>query len=114
DNPSFNRPGMGKLVERVIALYLDDTPKLIATIRLRLPEPAWPEVTRAAHSLKSSSAAIGLASVSARAARIETLARQQDAVEVAAALPGLEEEFAQAVPELRAELERLTGKPLLT
>jgi len=110
DNSSFNRPGMSKLVERVIALYLDDTPKLIATIRLQLPEPAWPEVTRAAHSLKSSSAAIGLASVSARAARIETLARQQDAAEVAAALPGLEEEFAQAVPVLRAELERLTGR----
>ena len=114
DNPSFNRPGTGKLVERVFALYLDDAPKLIATIRMRLPEPAWPEVTRAAHSLKSSSAAIGLASVSVRAARIEALARQQDAAEVAAALPGLEAEFAQALPELRAELERLAGKPTIT
>ncbi|MEF8714237.1 MAG: ATP-binding protein [Accumulibacter sp.] len=114
DNPSFNHPGTGKLVERVIALYLDDTPKLIATLRTRLPEPAWPEVTRAAHSLKSSSAAIGLASISARAAHIEALARQQDAAEVATALPGLEAEFAQAVPELRAELERLTGKSPVT
>ncbi|MBL8881163.1 MAG: hypothetical protein JNG88_18805, partial [Phycisphaerales bacterium] len=62
----------------------------------------------------SSSAAIGLASVSVRAARIEALARQQDAAEVAAALPGLEAEFAQALPELRAELERLAGKPPAT
>jgi signal transduction histidine kinase/HPt (histidine-containing phosphotransfer) domain-containing protein/ActR/RegA family two-component response regulator len=78
DNPSFNRGGSGDLVQRVVGLYLGDAPNLLAGIRTHLPEGAWPELARAAHSLKSSSAAVGLTAVSGGAARIEALARSED------------------------------------
>lgn len=108
DNPNFGRATSGNLIERVIGIYLDNTPKLLATISDGLPAKAWPEVTRAAHSLKSSSATIGLPRVSAIAARIEALSRQEDAAAAADELPGLQTECAQGIPELQAELERLS------
>ena len=109
DNPNFGRATSGNLIERVIGIYLENTPKLLATISDGLPAKAWPEVARAAHSLKSSSATIGLQRVSAIAARIEALARQEDSAAVADELPGLQTECARGIPELQTELERLSA-----
>ncbi|HRL78569.1 MAG TPA: Hpt domain-containing protein [Candidatus Accumulibacter phosphatis] len=112
DNPNFGHSTSGNLIERVIGIYLENTPRLLAAISDGLPAQTWPEVTRAAHSLKSSSATIGLHRVAAVAARIESLAREHDAAAVADELPGLQTECAQGIPELQAELARLsTGAP---
>ena len=108
DNPSFGRASCGNLVERVIGCYLTDSPQLIATLRAGPPDKTWPEVTRAAHSLKSSSATVGLPTIAAIAARIEVLARHEDRGGIELELPALESHFEQAGPELRAELERLS------
>ena len=112
DNPNFGHSTSGNLIERVIGIYLENTPRLLAAISDGLPAQTWPEVTRAAHSLKSSSVTIGLHRVAAVAARIESLAREHDAAAVADELPGLQTECAQGIPELQAELARLsTGAP---
>ena len=108
ENPDFAASLNGDLIARVIGIYLQETPELLATISSRLAADAWPEVTRAAHSLKSSSAAIGLPSVAALAARLEGLARRAERAAVEAELPRLQAEFARALPELDAELARLS------
>jgi HPt (histidine-containing phosphotransfer) domain-containing protein len=105
DNPSFNRGGSGDLVQRVVGLYLGDAPHLLAGIRTHLPEGAWSELARAAHSLKSSSAAVGLTAVSGGAARIEALARNEDGPGIEVALAALGADFELGVAALRAELE---------
>ena len=109
DNPSFNRGGSGDLVQRVVGLYLGDAPNLLAGIRNHLPEGAWPELARAAHSLKSSSAAVGLTAVSGGAARIEALARSEDGPGIEVALAALGADFELGIAALRAELEHRAG-----
>jgi signal transduction histidine kinase/HPt (histidine-containing phosphotransfer) domain-containing protein/FixJ family two-component response regulator len=109
DNTSFNRSSSGDLVRRVLGLYLDDAPKLLAGIRSRLPEQAWPELARAAHSLKSSSAAVGLTAVASGAASIEALARREDGPGIEVTLAALDTDFELGVAALRAELEHRAG-----
>ncbi|HPT50022.1 MAG TPA: ATP-binding protein [Accumulibacter sp.] len=108
DNPNFNQNG-SRLIERVIDLYLKDTPVLIVTVRAGLRNRNWPDVTRAAHSLKSSSATVGLLGIAAQAAHLEKLARQQDGEAIEVELPALETNFRDAEPDLRAELDRVAA-----
>jgi len=111
DNPGFTRAICGNLVERVIGQYLKDSPKLSSTISSGLQAGNWPEVTRAAHSLKSSSAMVGLPTVAALASRIEALAKAEAGRAIEGELPGLLGECEKADAELRAALEWLVGRP---
>lgn len=111
DNPGFTRAICGNLVERVIGQYLQDSPKLSSTISSGLQAGNWPEVTRAAHSLKSSSAMVGLPTVAVLASRIEALAKAEAGHAIESELPGLLGECEKADAELRAALEWLVGRP---
>jgi signal transduction histidine kinase/HPt (histidine-containing phosphotransfer) domain-containing protein/ActR/RegA family two-component response regulator len=111
DNPGFTRAICGNLVERVIGQYLTDSPKLSSTISSGLQAGNWPEVTRAAHSLKSSSAMVGLPTVAVLASRIEALAKAEAGRAIESELPGLLGECEKADAELRAALEWLVGRP---
>jgi len=71
---------------------------------------AWSELARAAHSLKSSSAVVGLTTVSSGAARIEALARSENSPGIEVALAALGANFKLGVAALRAELEHRAGK----
>ena len=59
-------------------------------------------VWRAAHSLKSSAAAVGASVVAARCAQIETAAREDRILPTDAMLAGLDDELAAATRDLRA------------
>src|ERR1700744_3929936 len=75
------------LVKRVLATYQASLAKLVGQLQLARAEGAWDQVSRVAHTLKSSSASIGALALSGLCADIERLLRAGDS---ASALPLLE------------------------
>ncbi|MCK9684577.1 Hpt domain-containing protein [Scleromatobacter humisilvae] len=70
--------GKAQLVKRVLATYQTSLAKLVAQLQLARTEGAWDQVSRVAHTLKSSSASIGALALSALCAEIERLLRAGD------------------------------------
>ena len=70
--------GTAQLVKRVLVTYQASLAKLVAQLRQAHAEGAWDQVSRVAHTLKSSSASIGALSFSALCADIERLLRAGD------------------------------------
>jgi PAS domain S-box-containing protein len=95
----------------ILAAYLEDTPKLLAALREALRQGQAEAFTRAAHTLKSSSATLGAMSLASVAAQLEAAGRGG---EVSTAAPGVAEAEAR-YGQVRATLERLvsseTGEP---
>ena len=76
--------GKAQLVRRVLATYQASLAKLVGQLQLARGEGAWDQVSRVAHTLKSSSASIGALALSSLCADIERLLRAGDS---ASALP---------------------------
>jgi len=76
--------GKAQLVKRVLATYQASLAKLVGQLQLARAENAWDQVSRVAHTLKSSSASIGALALSGLCADIERLLRAGDS---ASALP---------------------------
>jgi HPt (histidine-containing phosphotransfer) domain-containing protein len=70
--------GKAQLVKRVLATYQASLTKLVAQLQMARGEGAWDQVSRVAHTLKSSSASIGALVLSALCAEIERLLRAGD------------------------------------
>jgi HPt (histidine-containing phosphotransfer) domain-containing protein len=73
-----------EFVGELIQAYLDDSPGLFAAMRQAVASASATDFTRAAHSLKSSSASLGAAGLAAAARELETLGKQSQ-LEAAAA-----------------------------
>jgi len=86
----------------LIQIYLDDSPQRIAEIEQSLAQGDAERLTRAAHSLKGSSANFGAVQLRAVSEQIEKLGRQGALGEVPAQLPKLKAEFEQVQADLRA------------
>lgn len=87
------------LVEKLIALYLGETPKEIAAIAAGLARADAQAVRRAAHTIKSSSASIG-------GLAFASLARDIEAQALAGGLAGVQSRMA----EIEAGFRALAGK----
>jgi len=85
--------GRAQLVKRVLSTYQGSLARLMAQLAQARTEQAWDQVSRVAHTLKSSSASIGALALSAACAEIERLLR---AGEHAQALPVLDRFAAEA------------------
>ena len=70
--------GKAQLVKRVLATYQTSLAKLVDQLRTAHAEQAWDQVSRVAHTLKSSSASIGALTLSGLCADIERLLRAGD------------------------------------
>jgi histidine phosphotransfer protein HptB len=70
--------GKAQLVKRVLATYQASLAKLVAQLQVARAEGAWDQVSRVAHTLKSSSASIGALALSSLCADIERLLRAGD------------------------------------
>ena len=90
--------GKAQLVKRVLATYQASLAKLVAQLQLARGEGAWDQVSRVAHTLKSSSASIGALTLSSLCADIERLLRAGDSV---SALP--------LIDQFQAEVLRVDG-----
>jgi signal transduction histidine kinase/CheY-like chemotaxis protein/HPt (histidine-containing phosphotransfer) domain-containing protein len=93
------------LLARVVAQFGDTAPPLAAAIRTHCEKEDTEAVWRAAHSLKSSAAAVGAIGVSRRCAEIEALARASGTIPETYLLDALDADLATA----RARLEELAG-----
>ncbi len=96
------REMLGGEVDRLIDVFLEDTPRLISALESAAAGPDYGALRDAAHSLKSSSANLGAMSLSAAASRIETGARQQSLERPAVAVALVANEFLRAKQILRA------------
>jgi len=87
---------LGGEVDRLIAVFLEDTPRLIQALENAALGPDYKGLREAAHSLKSSSANLGALSLSAAAKRVELGAREESLDRPAVAVAVIANEFARA------------------
>ena len=94
--------GEPDLVEALIALFLKETPSLLAALRQAFDAGKADRVSRAAHSLKSSSANLGAARISTLCAELEERGRRGDLAGVSAPLAELTPEYDRVAAALAA------------
>lgn len=100
-NPGDN----DEFLREIIGIYLEDTPLRLAELDQSLAAGDVPKFTRAAHSVKGSSANIGAMVVRARAEALEHRSADEGLANVAGPLAELKAEFERA----KAELAKLVG-----
>lgn len=95
---------IGSGVAKIIAAFLDNTPRLIAQLKTAAEVPDLPLLRELAHSLKSSSANLGADALSEAAKRIELGARQGTLERPAAAVAVVVAEYESVRPALLARM----------
>jgi CheY-like chemotaxis protein/HPt (histidine-containing phosphotransfer) domain-containing protein len=93
-------------LHKIMSLFLAEAPALVTTIHEMHAEGDKDSLWRAAHSLKSSSAAIGALRLAERSATIESVARGDGVDAVTQHLSALDAELTAANDALTAFLER--------
>lgn len=101
-NPGDN----DEFVREIAGIFLEDTPLRIAELDQSLAAGDTAKFTRAAHSIKGSSANLGANSVRAVAEKLEHQSRTDGLAGVATLLSELKAEFSRA----QVELGKLMGK----
>jgi HPt (histidine-containing phosphotransfer) domain-containing protein len=97
---------LGGEVERLVEVFLDDTPTIIAALEIAAAGPDMDGLRNAAHTLKSSSANLGAMSLSNAAKRVELGARMGTLERPAVAVAMISNEFARARQALRANMSQ--------
>nr|WP_283254790.1 hybrid sensor histidine kinase/response regulator [Luteimonas galliterrae] len=95
---------IGSGVAKIIAAFLDNTPRLIAQLKAAAEVPDLPLLRELAHSLKSSSANLGAEALSEAAKRIELGARAHTLERPAAAVAVVVAEYERVRPALLARM----------
>ena len=96
-NPGDN----GEFLREIIGIYIEDTPKRIADLKACLASGDTQAFTRAAHTIKGSSANVGAQALKGIAERLELISRKDGLGAVAPLVADCEAEFARAAAELR-------------
>ncbi|MGD0401493.1 MAG: response regulator [Syntrophobacteraceae bacterium] len=87
------REGQPSLLQQVIQLYMEDSPKLIETIRHSITLGDAAAMQRAAHSLKSTSGNLGAMMLAEMCKELETMGRAGTTDNAILLLPVLEDEY---------------------
>jgi HPt (histidine-containing phosphotransfer) domain-containing protein len=96
-NPGDN----GEFLREIVGIYIEDTPKRIADLKACLASGDTSAFTRAAHTIKGSSANVGAQALKVVAERLEFLSRKEGLSAAAPLVAECEAEFARAASELR-------------
>jgi len=96
------------LVQKVIAAYVDDTPRQLSTLRHAIDGLDAGDVRRVAHTLKSASANVGAEALAALCKEMEHLGRTDTTEGAGAILSVMEQEFQAVRSSLTALLEKET------
>ncbi len=97
----LQKPGASDVLVRVVRTYCDDAPRLIERLRRGLQAADTDVLRRAAHTLKSSSASVGVKRVANLCKEVEILARANDLVHLEGMISAIEMEFARGAAALR-------------
>jgi signal transduction histidine kinase/CheY-like chemotaxis protein len=95
---------LGSEVDRLIEVFLDDTPRLISALEAAAVGPDYEMLRNAAHTLKSSSANLGAVALSNAAKKVEHGARARSLERPAVAVALIANEFARTRQALRATM----------
>jgi len=90
----LRRDGQTDLVAQVLRIYLAESPRLAETVRTAAGASDATALTKAAHTLKSSSANIGARRFSTLCAQLQNLGRTGDCASAVDLLPAFEAEYA--------------------
>ena len=90
----------GELLNGIIDTYVDNAKSLMHELKEALAEDDVKTATRAAHSLKSSSANVGAMKLSSQCAEMERYGRSQDLVSIRGLIDSAAKEFETATKEL--------------
>jgi len=101
----LQRPGQPDIARRIIGLYLESAPGLVASARAAGAAGDAAGLAAAAHSLKSSSAHVGALKFSRQCAQLEALARTGKIAEAGGAMAEFETEFERVGAALRDLLQ---------
>jgi signal transduction histidine kinase/CheY-like chemotaxis protein/HPt (histidine-containing phosphotransfer) domain-containing protein len=96
------------LVQKVIAAYVDDTPRQLSTLRRAIDGMDTGNVRRIAHTLKSASANVGADALAALCKAMEQLGRADTTEGADSLLTNMEQEFQAVRDSLTALLEKET------
>ena len=107
------RQGDSDLVLEVIALFLQETPDRLVSLRDGLSRGDLPLISRVAHTIRGSAGHLGAKALVALCARVEDKARQGVPFNNAFALSSIEEEIGRVRDALIAESERLRGSDFI-
>jgi HPt (histidine-containing phosphotransfer) domain-containing protein len=97
----WTREGGAEFLLKLVNVYVAEAETCVLTLRRAYEEGNQPDLTRAAHTLKSSSANMGATTFSNLAKKIELASRQGRMEEMAGDVTRLEEEY----PRVQAALE---------
>ncbi len=87
----------GTVIRQLIDLYTKDSPQQLADAAVALEKSDMAALSRAAHSLKSTSASMGATTVCDLARELEDLAKRSDLAQSAAVLERLKLEVNSAI-----------------
>ena len=96
--------GQARLVQRVLGTYQGSLGRLVDQLAEARRTGAWDQVSRVAHTLKSSSASIGALALSALCADIERHLRAGDVASAQGCLAGFDAEVARVVEAVATAL----------
>ena len=102
--------GKAQLVKRVLATYRTSLAKLVEQLRVARADDAWDQVSRVAHTLKSSSASIGALELARICAEIETSIRTDSLVGLPGRLDAMDREL-KAVLQAVTPMLSIPGTP---
>ena len=98
---SLGDEGDDTFLHEIISIYLEDTPLRIADLRRSFKSGDNALLTRSAHTIKGSSANVGLSRVRGIAERIEHRSKVEPIAGLAGLLDELEAAYAEAVEALK-------------
>ncbi len=102
--------GGDALVRQLFRTFLDHAPTRLADLRSGVETRDLEELTRAVHSLRSSSAMLGAMELSRLAGRLEAVGDDGLLEDLVARVPELEGRVAELVALLERELEALANR----
>ena len=100
DIRGLQAPGRDNVLARIIALYLDEAPRLLDALRVAVEREDGAALTRTAHALKSISGHLGAERVSLLCRQLETVGRGDSVADAETLFRALQAEYATAAAAL--------------
>jgi HPt (histidine-containing phosphotransfer) domain-containing protein len=91
----------GVFLREIIAIYIEDTPKRLADLRTCLASGDVSTFTRAAHTIKGSSANVGAQHLRSMSERLELISRKEGLGGVSSMIAECEAEFGRVTAALK-------------
>ncbi len=105
---SLQKEGDPPVLDKIVNIYLSNSPKLIQTLREAVTEPDATAMQKAAHSLKSSSANMGAMTLSSLCKELEMMGRNNSTENAGKILSEIESEYERVRVALTEELKMST------